>query len=95
MKQIGFKSLVTVILLATTALVSIGAAPNNTDKWKINTSSGKIPEGWEPFGHDYNDKQDPFLLRRKTDNWNDKQQWEIKTSSGRVPVGWEPFGWLI
>ena len=54
-----------------------------TEKWEIKTSARKIPEGWEPFGYDYNDKQDPFLLRRKTDNWNDKQQWEIKTSSGK------------
>ena len=64
-----------------------------TEQWEIKTSAGKIPEGWEPFGYDYNDKQDPFLLRRKTDNWNDKQQWEIKTSSGKIPVGWEPFGY--
>ena len=112
MKQIGFKSLVTVILLATTAVVFTGAEPTksnliegeltpvvitgsniSTEQWEIKTSAGKIPEGWEPFGCDYNDKQDPFLLRRKTDNWNDKQQWEIKTSSGKIPVGWEPFGY--
>ena len=37
----------------------------NTEKWEVKTSSGKIPEGWEPFGYDSNDKFDPFLLRRR------------------------------
>ena len=32
-------------------------------KWEIKTSSGKIPEGWEPYAYDTNDEQDPFLLR--------------------------------
>ena len=39
--------------------------PINTQKWQVKTSSGKIPEGWEPFGYDSNDEFDPFLLRRR------------------------------
>ena len=67
---------------------------SNTQEWEIKTSSGKIPEGWQPFGYDYNDKQDPFLLRRRTtDNWDRKQKWEIKTSSGKIPEGWEPYAY--
>jgi len=96
MKRMKTKPLVVFMLLATTAAVCTGAESTkatNTEKWEIKTSAGKIPEGWEPFGYDYNDKQDPFLLRRKIDNWNDKQQWQIKTSSGKIPVGWEPFGY--
>ncbi|MDP7048716.1 MAG: hypothetical protein QF721_04630 [Verrucomicrobiota bacterium] len=38
----------------------------NTEKWEVKTSSGKIPEGWEPFSYDSNDEFDPFLLRRRT-----------------------------
>ena len=68
---------------------------SNTEKWEIKTSSGKIPEGWEPFAYDSNDEFDPFLLRRRTSgNWDGKQKWEIKTSSGRrIPAGWEPFSY--
>ena len=34
--------------------------------WEIKTSNGlNIPEGWELFGYDNNDEQDPFLLRRQ------------------------------
>ena len=67
---------------------------SNTEKWEIKTSSGKIPEGWEPFAYDSNDEFDPFLLRRRTSgNWDNEQKWEIKTSSGKIPVGWEPFAY--
>ena len=65
MKQINFKSLVTVVLLASTTVVCTGAATSNNEKWEIKTSSGKIPEGWEPYAYDSNDEQDPFLLRRR------------------------------
>ena len=64
-----------------------------TEKWEIKTSSGNIPLGWEPFAYDSNDQSDPFLLRRKTKNWDEDQKWEIKTSFGQVPLGWEPFGY--
>ena len=30
-------------------------------KWEIKTSSGKIPEGWEPFAFDSFDESDPLL----------------------------------
>ena len=59
-------------------------------KWEIKTSSGKIPEGWEPFAYDGNDEIDPFLLRRRTSgNWDGNQKWEIKTSSVKITEGWE------
>ena len=95
MKQINFKSLVTVVLLASTTVICTASATSNTEKWEIKTSSEKIPEGWEPFGYDSNDKSDPFLMRRRTSgNWDDKQKWEIKTSSGRgITAGWEPFAY--
>ena len=93
MKQINFKSLVAVVLLASTTVICTASATSNTEKWEIKTSSEKIPEGWEPFGYDSNDKSDPFLLRRKTNNWDNKQKWEIKTSSGAIPEGWEPFAY--
>jgi len=94
MKQINFKSLVTVVLLASTTVICTASATSNTEKWEIKTSSEKIPEGWEPFGYDSNDKSDPFLLRRRTtDNWDGKQKWEIKTSSGKIPEGWEPYAY--
>ncbi len=67
---------------------------SNTEKWEIKTSSGKIPEGWEPYAYDSNDKFDPFLLRRRTSgNWDAKEMWEIKTSSGKIPEGWEPYAY--
>ena len=63
MKQINFKSLVTVVLLASTTVVCTGAATSNNEKWEIKTSSGRrIPVGWEPFSYDSNDKFDQFLL---------------------------------
>ncbi|MEC7862765.1 MAG: hypothetical protein VYC70_09090, partial [Verrucomicrobiota bacterium] len=65
-------------------------------KWEVKTSNGsKIPAGWQPFGYDYNDKSDPFLLRRSTNGkWDATQKWEIKTSNGsKIPAGWEPFGY--
>ena len=34
-------------------------------QWKIKTSGGKIPVGWEPFAYDSNDEFDPVLLRRR------------------------------
>jgi hypothetical protein len=53
-----------------------------------------IPEGWEPFGYDWNDEFDPVLLRRcTTGNWNPKQKWETKTAGLKIPVGWEPFAY--
>ena len=74
-------------------------------KWEVKTATGKYKgffgfgnlefgAGWEPFAFDSNDEFDPFLLRRKTNNWDNKQKWEIKTSSGRrIPAGWEPFAY--
>ena len=95
MKQINSKSLVAVVLLiSTTTVIFTTSATSNTEKWEIKTSSEKIPEGWEPFGYDSNDKSDPFLLRRRSaGNWDNKQKWEIKTSSGSIPEGWEPFAY--
>jgi len=99
MKQIDFKSVIGV-LLTTTIIACTGASTSTTDnwdgkqKWEIKTSSGKIPQGWEPYAYDSNDEQDPFLLRRRTtDNWDGKQKWEIKTSSGKIPQGWEPYAY--
>jgi len=71
MKQLDRKSFAIGVLLTTTVMFGTGAATNTTDKWdakqkwEIKTSSGKIPEGWEPFAYDSNDKFDPFLLRRR------------------------------
>ena len=76
-------------------VVSSEPPTSNNEKWEIKTSSGKIPEGWEPYAYDSNDEFDPFLLRRRTSgNWDGKQKWEIKTSSRRrIPAGWEPFSY--
>ena len=100
MKQLDMKSFAIGVLLTTTVMYGTGAATNTTDKWdakqkwEIKTSSGKIPEGWEPYAYDSNDEQDPFLLRRRTtDIWDGKQKWEIKTSSGKIPEGWEPYAY--
>ncbi len=70
MKSIDFKSLLIGTLLTSTiflGVAAIGATDkwDNKQKWEINTSSGKIPEGWEPFAYDSNDEFDPFLLRRR------------------------------
>ena len=71
MKQLDRKSFAIGVLLTTTVMFGTGAATNTTDKWdakqkwEIKTSSGKIPEGWEPFAYDSNDEFDPFLLRRR------------------------------
>jgi len=65
MKYIGVKLLIIGALLTSTIFLSMAAA-DETEKWEIKTSSGKIPVGWEPFGYDSNDEFDPFLLRRKT-----------------------------
>ena len=89
----------TVGVMAVAALLVGGACMLNAkdkiaarQQWQIKTSSGQIPVGWEPFAYDYNDKFDPFLLRRcTTDKVAGKQKWEVKTSNGRIPVGWEPF----
>ena len=70
MKNIDIKSLIIGALLTSTIFLGV-AATSETDKWdgkqrwEIKTSSGKIPEGWEPFAYDSNDKFDPFLLRRR------------------------------
>ncbi|MDP6753455.1 MAG: hypothetical protein QGF56_07175 [Verrucomicrobiota bacterium] len=75
-------------------VVNSESPTSNTEKWEIKTSSGKIPEGWEPYVYDSNDEFDPFLLRRRTSgNWDNEQKWEIKTSSGRIPEGWEPYAY--
>ena len=75
-------------------VVNSESPTSNTEKWEIKTSSGKIPEGWEPYAYDSNDEFDPFLLRRRTSgNWDNEQKWEIKTSSGRIPEGWEPYAY--
>ena len=70
MKSIDIKSLLIGALLTSTIFLGV-AATSPTDKWdgkqrwEIKTSSGKIPEGWEPFAYDSNDNFDPFLLRRR------------------------------
>ena len=70
MKSIDTKSLIIGALLTSTIFLGV-AATGTTDKWdgkqrwEIKTSSGKIPEGWEPFAYDSNDEFDPFLLRRR------------------------------
>ena len=70
MKSIDLKSLLIGALLTSTIFLGV-AATGTTDKWdgkqrwEIKTSSGKIPEGWEPFAYDSNDELDPFLLRRR------------------------------
>ena len=71
MKNIDVKSLLIGVLLTSTIFLGI-AATGPTDKWdseqkwKIQTSNGfGIPEGWEPFGYDSQDQQDPFLHRRR------------------------------
>ena len=70
MKYIDIKSVVIGVLLTTTIFLGV-AATGTTDKgdgkqkWENKTSSGKIPEGWEPFAYDSNDNFDPFLLRRR------------------------------
>ena len=75
-------------------VVSSEPPTSNNEKWEIKTSSGKIPEGWEPYAYDSNDEQDPFLLRRRTaGNWDNKQKWQIETSPEKIPLGWEPFGY--
>ena len=88
------------VLAATALLAGMACMLNAKDKitagqqWKIKTSSGQIPVGWEPFAYDSNDKSDPFLLRRRTTGqWDPKQQWQIKTSGGQIPPGWEPFAY--
>ena len=70
MKTIDVKSLIIGALLTSTIFLGV-AATGTTDKWdgkqrwEIKTSSGTIPEGWEPFAYDSNDEFDPFLLRRR------------------------------
>ena len=70
MKHIDIKSLLIGALLTSTIFLSVAATGltdkwDSKQKWEIRTSSGKIPEGWEPFAYDSNDKFDPFLLRRR------------------------------
>jgi hypothetical protein len=56
-------------------VVSSEPPTSKNEKWEIKTSSGKIPEGWEPYAYDSNDEFDPFLLRRRTSgNWDGKQK---------------------
>jgi len=93
MKQINFKSLVTFVLLGSIALICSASAKNNNEKWEIKTSSVNIPLGWEPFSYDSNDQSDPYLFRRKKNNWDNNEKWQIKTSSRKIPLGWEPFGY--
>ena len=70
MKTFDIKSVIIGGLLTLTIFLGV-AATGTTDKWdgkqrwEIKTSSGKIPEGWEPFAYDSNDEFDPFLLRRR------------------------------
>ena len=82
MKQINSKSLVAVVLLIlTTTVIFTTSATSNTEKWEIKTSSEKIPEGWEPFGYDSNDKSDPFLnLIHKSRNRQKKKKRYIRTA---------------
>ena len=72
MKTIDIKSVIIGVLLTTTVLFGMGATSkadtgkwDGKQRWEIKTSSGKIPEGWEPFAYDSNDNFDPFLLRRR------------------------------
>ena len=70
MKSIDTKSLIIGALLTSTIFLGVAATGttdkwDGTQKWEIRTSSGKIPEGWEPFAYDSNDEFDPFLLRRR------------------------------
>ena len=88
------------VLAATALLAGMACMLNAKDKitagqqWKIKTSSGQIPVGWEPFAYDSNDQFDPFLLRRcTTDKAFGRKKWEVKTSNGQIPAGWEPFGY--
>ena len=93
MKVFDIKSILIGGLLASTIFLS-GAATDPTGKWKISTSNGKIPEGWEPFAVDDFDEQDPFLLRRSSSAKLDpKQKWEINTSGFKIPAGWEPYAY--
>ena len=71
------------------------AAPAAPVKWQIHTSNGlKIPAGWQPFGIDSFDNQDPILLRRSSAaTWDGKQTWKITTAGLKLPAGWEPFGY--
>ena len=73
-------------------IISTAAEPV---KWQTNTSNGKkIPTGWQPFGIDSLDNQDPFLLRRSSAvTWDKNQKWQITTAGLKLSAGWEPFGY--
>ncbi len=76
-------------------LSDLKAAPPVAAKWQVNTSSGRqIPTGWQPFGIDSFDNQDPFLLRRSSAvSWDENQKWQITTAGLKLPAGREPFGY--
>ena len=93
-KSIYIQSFIIGALLSSSVFLD-AADTGTTDKWQIDTSNGsKIPAGWEPFGFDSFDEQDPFLLRRNSSaKWDPKQKWEINTAGFKIPAGWEPFGY--
>ena len=67
MPKLGAKPLLILAALASAIFVSAGNT-KLTEKWQIKTSNGsKIPSKWEPFGYDYNDKFDPFLIRHRSE----------------------------
>ena len=71
-----------VLLLCTTFF--LGAA----DQWKIKTGGTQIPVGWEPYGYDSFDENDPILLRQSNSpKWDDKQKWEWNTAGLKIPIG--------
>ena len=80
------------LVLSLGTIISTAAEPV---KWQTNTSNGeKIPAGWQPFGIDSLDNQDPFLLRRSSAvTWDENQKWQITTAGLKLPAGWEPFGY--
>ena len=70
MKNTNIKSLLIGVLLTSTIFLGVAAKGtadkwDSKQKWEVKTSSGKIPEGWEPFAYDSKDEFDPFLLRRR------------------------------
>ena len=83
------------IVVAILSLGTIISTASEPVQWQTNTSNGeKIPAGWQPFGIDSFDNQDPFLLRRSSAiTWNENQKWEITTAGQKLPAGWEPFGY--
>ena len=82
--------LTSLFVLLFCATFFLGAA----DQWKIKTGGTQIPAGWEPYGYDSFDEDEPILLRQSNSpKWDDKQKWEWNTAGLKIPTGWEPFGY--